>query len=123
VYDKSIINYNKEYGGSRNMKKEAGVTLDMGRSGQLLNYVIRKRGYTVSEIQKELGLACPQPVYRWLRGQTMPSIDNLYSLSKILKIHMDDLVVSGQDREWLVQWCLNQSMGQRLRAYYQQRMC
>ena len=53
----------------------------------------------------------------------MPSIDNLYSLSKILKIHMDDLVVSGQDREWLVQWCLNQSMGQRLRAYYQQRMC
>lgn len=101
------------------MKKEAGVTLDMQMTGQLLNYVIRKRGYTVSEIQEELGLSCPQPVYRWLRGQTMPSIDNLYKLSKMLNVHMDELVISIRDEVWLVRWTLNRNRGRYLTAYHE----
>lgn len=101
------------------MKKAAGVSLDMRRTGQVLEYVIKKKGYTISEIQKELRLSCPQPIYRWIRGQIMPSIDNLYQLSKLLEMHMDELVVSGQDEEWLIQWKLNEGAGRHLKAYYQ----
>ena len=55
------------------MKKKACVSLDMTMTGHVLNLMIKKRGYTVSEIQKELGLSCPQPIYRWINGQTLPT--------------------------------------------------
>ena len=79
------------------MKKKACVSLDMTMTGHVLNLMIKKRGYTVSEIQKELGLSCPQPIYRWINGQTLPSIDNLYKLSTLLEVHMEDLILPRQD--------------------------
>lgn len=100
------------------MKKEIGISLDMRMTGELLNYMIRKRGYTVSEIQEELSLSCPQPIYRWIRGQTMPSIDNLYKLSKILNVHMDELVIPSRDEAWLVRWNQNLCVGRHLKAYH-----
>lgn len=100
------------------MKKAVSVSLDMGLTGHVLNQMIKKRGYTVSEIQKELKLACPQPVYRWISGQTMPSIDNLYRLSMILDVHMEDLVVPRRDEVWMIQRMQNPKEGRRLRSYY-----
>ena len=52
-------------------------SLDMIMTGQILKNNIKKCGYTVREIQKLLNLSCPQPIYRWMRGRTMPSLDNL----------------------------------------------
>lgn len=99
------------------MKKETGVSLDMRMTGQLLKQMIRKHGYTVSDIQKELNLSCPQPIYRWLRGQTLPSIDNLYRLSTLLKVHMEDLVLPRQDEVWVIQRKRNPCQGKRLETY------
>ena len=39
-----------------------------------------------------LSLACVQSVYHWLDGQSMPTLDNLYALSDLLKVPMDMLV-------------------------------
>lgn len=100
------------------MKKETGVSLDMQMTGQVLGRKIRKRGYTVAEIQKELRLSCPQPIYRWMNGQTMPSIDNLYQLSRLLEVHMEDLVIPRQDEVWLLQEMQNQVESIRLRKYH-----
>ena len=47
----------------------------------------------MKDIQTLLMLSCPQPIYRWFKGQVLPSVDHLYVLSKILKIHMEDLLV------------------------------
>ena len=99
------------------MKKEVGISLDMWMTGQVLNNKIRKRGYTVAEIQKELKLSCPQPVYRWINGQTMPSIDNLYRLSKLLKVHMEDLVIPRRDDVWILHRSQNPAECIRLIKY------
>ncbi len=100
------------------MKKETCVSLDMQMTGQVLNGKIRKQGYTIAQIQKELKLSCPQPIYRWINGQTMPSIDNLYKLSTILNVHMEDLVVPRQDEVWILQGCENQAQLVRLKRYH-----
>lgn len=63
-------------------------------SGQKIHGRILQSGYSIKEIQNMLGLECPQSVYRWLKGRSMPSIDNLYMLSQILDVHMEDLLVS-----------------------------
>ena len=68
--------------------------IDMKRTGALLKRIIEKSGYTVKDIQKILHLSCPQPVYRWYKGTILPSVDHLYVLSRLLKVHMEDLLVS-----------------------------
>ena len=52
--------------------KESSIDLMM--TGQVMKREIKKKGYTVRELQKKLGLSCPQPIYRWLQGRTLPSI-------------------------------------------------
>ena len=48
---------------------------------------------TVQDVQKAMGLAAPQAVYRWLKGSNMPSVDNLYALSRYLNVQMNDVIV------------------------------
>ena len=71
--------------------------IDMKKTGILLKETIEKDGYTVKDIQKILHLSCPQPVYRWFKGIILPSVDHLYVLSRLLKIHMEDLLVPIQE--------------------------
>lgn len=99
------------------MKQETCVSLDMYMTGQILGYMIRKSGYKISQIQRELNLACPQPVYRWMNGQAMPSVDNLYKLSRLLKVHMEELVVPMQDDVWIVRANRNPAGYVRLKTY------
>lgn len=63
--------------------------IDMKKTGLLLKETIEKAGYTVKDIQKILNLSCPQPIYRWFKGLILPSVDHLYVLSRLLKLHME----------------------------------
>lgn len=69
------------------------TTLDAVLTGKKINSAIKQSGYSIRELQEMLGLSCPQPIYRWIRGRTLPSIDNLYMLSRILGMHMEDLLI------------------------------
>lgn len=65
------------------MKKH--TSLDTIKTGQNLKQAIQDSGYTVRELQEILHLECPQPIYRWMKGIVLPSLDNLYILSKVLE--------------------------------------
>lgn len=70
------------------------TSLDMIQTGKKIHDIFLKNGCTVKDIQCFLNLACPQSVYRWIKGQTLPSIDNLYRMTKIFQIHMEDMLVA-----------------------------
>lgn len=67
--------------------------INMKKTGLLLKQKMEQAGYSVKDIQKLLMLSCPQPIYRWFKGQVLPSVDHLYVLSIILRVHMEDLLV------------------------------
>ena len=75
-------------------RREGYPNLDLKQSGNLLRYQIRKSGYSV---QDNLVLSCPQPVYRWFQGKTLPSVDHLYALSRLLGVHMEELLAGPQE--------------------------
>ena len=74
-------------------------TIDKLRTGQRLRLLIDKRGLTIRDVQEALGLGCVQSIYRWLDGQNMPTIDNLYALSELLRVPIDILVCGNRDPE------------------------
>lgn len=71
--------------------------IDLIKTGEKIENMIRNAGYDVKYIQSYLQLSCPQPIYRWFRGQILPTVDHLYMLSKLLKVHMEDLLVQKQE--------------------------
>ena len=64
------------------------IAIDKVRTGQQIRLLMEKRGVTVRDVKNALSLACVQSVYHWLDGQSMPTLDNLYALSDLLKVPM-----------------------------------
>ncbi|MCD8122694.1 MAG: helix-turn-helix domain-containing protein [Clostridiales bacterium] len=67
--------------------------IDLQETGRRIQSVIREAGYSVREVQDYLHLSCPQPIYRWFKGQILPSLNHVYALSKLLHVCMEDLLV------------------------------
>ena len=67
------------------------IAIDKTKTGQQIRLLMEKRGVTVKDVKDALSLACVQSVYHWLDGQSMPTLDNLYILSDLLRVPMDML--------------------------------
>lgn len=61
--------------------------VDMKLTGQNITMLREQRGLSVRDLQNLLGFATPQSIYKWQRGETIPTIENLVALHRQLKIH------------------------------------
>ena len=66
--------------------------IDVAATGRNIRRLRLENGYSVNELQEYLGLSCPQGIYHWQRGGTLPSTDNLYALSKLWGISINDIL-------------------------------
>lgn len=62
-------------------------------TGQNIRSIMQNAEITVKDIQKVFGFATPQAIYKWLKGSSVPTIDNLIVLSDIFDVKVDDIVV------------------------------
>lgn len=93
--------------------------IDMVRTGEQLRYLMDANGCDVKELQEILQLSCPQPIYRWLKGQILPSVNHLLVLSRMFNVHIEDLLVEKKSAAAAV----GDGPGyMRLRVYYHRIM-
>ncbi len=97
--------------------------IDMAKTGILLKKTIKEGGYTVKDIQNILHLSCPQPIYRWFKGTILPSVDHLYVLSRLLKVHMEDLLVTKQEDSSFAELCIDHLSDHKRLYEYWTRLC
>lgn len=67
--------------------------IDMEKTGEHLKQLCKQNGITIAELQAELHLKCPQSVYRWFKGISLPSIDHLLVIAYILHLPIEALLV------------------------------
>ncbi|MBQ2803782.1 MAG: helix-turn-helix transcriptional regulator [Lachnospiraceae bacterium] len=79
------------------MNSIAYPTIDMKATGARITQLRKARGIKVSELSEYMGFAEPQAVYKWQRGESLPTVDNLFALSKILRTSMEDILVSNDE--------------------------
>ena len=91
------------------------IAIDKVRTGQQIRLLMEKRGVTVKDVRDALSLACVQSVYHWLDGQSMPTLDNLYALSDLLKVPMDILICGNRCYDPVI---IVSSGDERLFRYY-----
>ena len=68
--------------------------IDMAATGARIGALRDAAGITNADIADGLGLTTRNAVYRWLRGETMPSLDNMVILASMLGVGLDDIVVT-----------------------------
>lgn len=68
-------------------------TINMTATGQRIRALRLERGITIKYLQTVLGFGTPQAIYKWERGDTMPTLDNLIIVADVLGITIDQIVV------------------------------
>ena len=76
------------------MESPCFPVIDAVRTGQNITRLRVQRGLSVRDLQAWFDFEEPQAVYKWQRGQSLPSVDNLYALSALFGVTMNDILVS-----------------------------
>lgn len=92
--------------------------IDPIKTGAKMKRMLKAAGYEVRDIQKYLHLACPQSIYRWFQGKILPSVEHLCALSRLLNVHMEELLVlQGQSIEDNMVGIMDDARIKRLLSY------
>lgn len=67
--------------------------VDLKLTGRNINALRRKSGFSVRELQSMFGFATPQAIYKWQRGETLPTVENLAVLAYVLGVTVEDILV------------------------------
>ncbi len=67
--------------------------VDLKLTGQNIAVLRKQSGISVRELQTMLGFATSQAIYKWQRGETLPTVENLAALAFILGVAVDDILV------------------------------
>ena len=65
-------------------------TIDMVRTGNNIARLRTEAGLSVRDLQRILGFATPQAIYKWQQGRALPTLDNLVVLAAVLGVRIDD---------------------------------
>lgn len=74
-------------------------SIDAKATGERIKELRKERHLKVTDISDYMGFLEPQAVYKWQRGDSLPSLDNLFALSHLFKIPMDSIVRGAEGGE------------------------
>ncbi len=77
------------------MDPESGCfpMIDLAATGRNIERLRVAAGYSVRDLQRRLGLCSAQAIYRWQRGETLPSLDNMVILSCLFRTSIEEILV------------------------------
>ena len=68
-------------------------TIDMVATGKNIKRLRKAAGISVRELQDVFGFRTPRAIYKWQRGEAMPTIDNLVILAAMFQVKIDDILI------------------------------
>jgi transcriptional regulator with XRE-family HTH domain len=73
--------------------------LDTTAIGARIRELRKINKLTVEQIREFLGLESTQAIYKWQRGESMPTIDNLYALSILFETSVDSILKGSREED------------------------
>ena len=69
------------------------IRIDMVKTGRNIAGLRKINYLTIKDIQDAMGFNTPQAIYKWMRGEAIPSVDNLVILSELFDTAIDEILV------------------------------
>ena len=67
--------------------------IDLAATGSNIRQLRLARGLSVRDLQSYFGFEEPQAIYKWQRGDRLPTVDNLYALGSLLEVPLDEIII------------------------------
>lgn len=71
--------------------------IDLIKTGNNIYRYRKNAGLTVKDLQKLLGFNNSQAIYKWQRGEALPTVDNLVILARLFKVNIEEILVITDD--------------------------
>lgn len=71
--------------------------LDLKRTGENIRAWREKKQVSALELHEYLGLASRNAIYQWERGLSLPTVDNLYAISRYLDVPIEELLAEKEN--------------------------
>ena len=72
-------------------------TINVKATGARIKQLRKERGLTIRDISEYMGFTTDQSVCKWQRGDSLPSLDNLYALSRLYGTTMEDILIGDDE--------------------------
>ncbi len=79
------------------MKYPEYPVIDLLATGQRIHDNRIAAGYKVKDVMKYMGFRSPRTIYKWQKGECLPTVDNLVALSLLFNVSMDSIIVLKSD--------------------------
>ena len=70
--------------------------IDLQKTGRRIKELREERGISVRQLQMFLGFEQPQAIYKWQRGECLPTFDNMYAIACYFNVKIDDILVGNR---------------------------
>lgn len=68
-------------------------SINLIKTGENITRLMKNNNIKVIDLQEIFGFEYPQAIYKWKRGECLPTIDNLIILSHIFKTPIDEILI------------------------------
>lgn len=75
------------------MPNKVFPVIDLVATGNNIRRLRLERGLTVRDLQSYFGFEEPRAIYKWQRGESLPTVDNLYALGSLFGVPMDQILI------------------------------
>ena len=67
--------------------------VNMKATGAKIKAIMTAANMHVADIQEACGFNTPQAIFKWFRGDAMPTIDNMVIIADIFGVTVNDIIV------------------------------
>ena len=72
--------------------------IDPIATGENIMRLRKAKGLTVRDLQSWFGFEEPQAIYKWQKGKSLPTVDNLYALGALLDVPMEEILAQSKPK-------------------------
>lgn len=62
-------------------------------TGENIARLLKERKIKVADLKQILGVNSKESIYKWIRGQSLPSLEHLVILAHVLDVTMDEIII------------------------------
>ena len=74
--------------------------IDLAATGCNIRRLRLARGLTVRQLQAFFGFEEPRAIYKWQKGECLPTVDNLYALGSLFGVPLEQILVPVEPSEF-----------------------
>lgn len=67
--------------------------IDVKATGMNIKTIMKAKGFKVTDIQDKCGFNTPQAIFKWMRGDSVPTIDNMIIIADMFGVTIDQIIV------------------------------